>query len=131
MNWLLNNGLHPNPSKSEAIAFSNPRSKPLVALAESVPFIIVAGSPIQLQPYVFDKLVSEIFKASYFHIWALCHIRSSLTTEAAKYNSRGNSRLDMFWFCITAVIIHYSIFNQLCINYLQSNLLMCEFGSKL
>ena len=26
--WLLNNGLHLNPSKSEAIAFYNPRSKP-------------------------------------------------------------------------------------------------------
>ena len=30
-NWLLNNGLHLNPSKSEAIAFYNPRSKPLAA----------------------------------------------------------------------------------------------------
>ena len=27
-NWLLNNGLHLNPSKSEAIAFFNPRSNP-------------------------------------------------------------------------------------------------------
>ena len=34
--WLLNNGLHLNPSKSEAIAFYNPRSKPLAALAESI-----------------------------------------------------------------------------------------------
>ena len=41
--WLLNNGLHLNPSKSEAIAFSNPRSKLLVALAESVQTITVAG----------------------------------------------------------------------------------------
>ena len=32
----------------------------------------------------FDKHVSEICKASYFHIPALRHIRSSLTTEAAK-----------------------------------------------
>ena len=32
----------------------------------------------------FDKHVSEICKASYFHIQALRHIRSSLTTEAAK-----------------------------------------------
>ena len=32
----------------------------------------------------FDKHVSEICKASYFHIRALRHIRSSLTTEAAK-----------------------------------------------
>ena len=47
--WLLNNGLHLNPSESEAIAFSNPRSKPLVALAESVLLITVAGSSIKLQ----------------------------------------------------------------------------------
>ena len=94
--WLLNNGLHLNPSKSEAIAFSNPRSKPLVALAESVETITVSGSPIKLQSSIkslgvyldshmsFDKHVSEICKASYFHIRALRHIRSSLTTEAAK-----------------------------------------------
>ena len=84
------------PSKSEAIAFSNPRSKPLVALAESVQTITVAVSPIKLQSSIkslgvyldshmsFDKQVTEICKASYFHIRALRHIRSSLTTEAAK-----------------------------------------------
>ena len=48
-NWFLNNGLHLNPSKSEAIAFFNPRFKPLEALAESLKFISVAGSPIKLQ----------------------------------------------------------------------------------
>ena len=106
--WLLNNGLHLNPSKSEAIAFSNPRSKPLVALAESVETITVAGSPIKLQSSIkslgvyldshmsFDKHVSEICKASYFHIRALRHIRSSLTTEAAKMVAVAivSSRLD-------------------------------------
>ena len=78
--WLLSNGLHLNPSKSEVIAFSNPRSKPLVALAESVETITVAGSPIKLQSSIkslgvylnshmsFEKHVSEICKASYFHI---------------------------------------------------------------
>ena len=94
--WLLNNGLHLNPSKSETITFSNPRSKPLQTLAESIGFISVAGSPIKLQTSIknlgvyldsrlsFDKQVSEICKASYFHIRVLRHIRSSLTTEAAK-----------------------------------------------
>ena len=96
--WLLKNGLNINPSKSEAVAFSNPRSKPLVALAESVKNITVAGygSLIKFQPSIkslgvqvnshisFDKQVSEICKASYFHIRALRHIHSSLTTEAAK-----------------------------------------------
>ena len=48
-NWLLNNGLHFNQSKFEAIAFFNLRSKPLEASAESIKFISVAGSPIKLQ----------------------------------------------------------------------------------
>ena len=43
--WLLNNGLHLNPSKSEAIAFYNPKFKPLAALAESIGMVSVAGSP--------------------------------------------------------------------------------------
>ena len=47
--WLLHNGLHLNPSKSEAIAFFNPRSKPLATLADSIKSISVAGSPIKLQ----------------------------------------------------------------------------------
>ena len=46
--WLLNNGLHLNPSKSEAITFFNPRSKPLQTLAESIGSISVAGLPIKL-----------------------------------------------------------------------------------
>ena len=45
-NWLLNNGLYLNPSKSEAIAFFNPRSKPLETLTESITSISVAGPPI-------------------------------------------------------------------------------------
>ena len=77
--------------------FFNPRSEPLQNLAESIETISVAGSPIKPQTSIknlgvyldsrlsFDKQVSEICKASYFHIRALRHIRSSLTTtEAAK-----------------------------------------------
>ena len=106
--WLLNNGLHLNPSKSEAIAFFNPRSKPLEAMAKSITSISVAGSPIKLQSSIknlgvyldskmsFDKQVSEICKSSYFHIRALRHIRSSLTTEACKTIATAivGSRLD-------------------------------------
>ena len=106
--WLLQNGLHLNPSKSEAIAFFNPRSKPLAALAESMQSISVAGSPIKLQSSIkslcvhldskmsFDKHVSEACRASYFHIRALRHIRSSLTTDAAKTVASAivGSRLD-------------------------------------
>ena len=107
-NWLLNNGLHLNPSKSEAIAFFNPRSKPLESLAESITFISVADSPIKLQSSIknlgvyldskmsFDKQVSKMCKASYFHIRALRHIRSSLTIEACKTIAAAivGSRLD-------------------------------------
>ena len=44
----------------------------------------------------FDKQVSETCKASYFHICALRHIRSSLTTEAGKTVAAAivGSRLD-------------------------------------
>ena len=94
--WLLNNGLHLNPSKSEAIASYNPGSKPLADLAESIGTVSVAGSPIKLQSSIknlgvyldstmsFDKQVSETCSACYFHIRALRHIRASLNTEASK-----------------------------------------------
>ena len=107
-NWLLNNGLHLNPSKSEAIVFYNPRSKPLAALAESIRTVSVAGSPIKLQTSIknlgvyldskmsFDKQVSETCKACYFHIRAFRHIRTSLTIEASKTIAAAivGSRLD-------------------------------------
>ena len=116
-NWLLNNGLHLNPSKSEAIAFFNPRSKPLEALAESIKSISVAGSPIKLQSSIknlgvhldprmsFDKQVSETCKASYFHIRALRHIRSSLTSEACNTVAAAivGSRLD---YCTLSLLAH-------------------------
>ena len=75
--WLLINGLPLNPSKSEAIAFYKPRSKPLAALTESIGTVSVAGSPIRLQSSIdnlgvyldltmsFDKQVSETCKACY------------------------------------------------------------------
>ena len=107
-NWLLNYGLHLNPSKSEAIVFYNPRSKPLAALAESIGTVSVAGSPIKLQTSIknlgvyidskmsFDKQVSETCEACYFHIHALRHIRTSLNTEASKTIAAAivGSRLD-------------------------------------
>ena len=107
-NWLLNNGLYLNPSKSEAIAFFNPRSKPLESLAESIASVSVAGSLIKPQSSIknlgvyldsrmsFDRQVSETRKAFYFHIRALRHIRSSLITEACKTIAAAivGSRLD-------------------------------------
>ena len=46
LNTLVFTSTHLSP---EAIAFSNPRSKPIVALAESVKTITVAGFLIKLQ----------------------------------------------------------------------------------
>ena len=141
-NWLLNNGLHLNPSKSEAIAFYNPRSKPLAALAESIGTVSVAGSPIKLQTSIknlgvyldskmsFDKQVSETCKACFFHIRALRHIRASLTTEASKTIAVAivGSRLD---YCnsLLAVLAHpfqislaFSMFRMLSLEWLHKNL---------
>ena len=137
--WLLNNGLHLNPSKSEAIAFFNSRSKPLQTLAESVESISVAGSPIKLQTSIKnlgvyldsrlsfdkqvseqDKQVSETCKASYFHIRALRHIRSSLTAEAAKTVATAivGSRLD---YC-NSLLAGTSVSNLSCLQHVQNTL---------
>ena len=103
--WLLNNGLHLNPTKSDAIAFFNPRSKPLETLAKSITSISVAGSPIKLQSSIknlgvyldskmsFDKQVSEICKASYFH--HSCSASHSIFSHhgGLQDNSYSNSRI--------------------------------------
>ena len=85
--------IHQNP---KPLLLFNPRSKPLATLTESIQSISVAGSPIKLQSSIknlgvhldskmsFGKHVSEVCRASYFHIRALRHIRSSLTTDATK-----------------------------------------------
>ena len=130
--WLLNNGLHLNPSKSEAIAFYNPRSKPLAALAESIGTVSVAGSPIKLQSSIknlgvyldstmsFDKQVSETCKACYFQIRALRHIRASLTTEASKTIAAAivGSRLDFN----NSLLAGTSVSNQACLQHVQNTL---------
>ena len=84
-NSFLNNGLHLNPSKSEAIAFFNSRSKPLESMAESITSIMLQSSIKNLCVYLdsimsFDRQVSDTCKPSYFHIHAQRHIWSSLTT---------------------------------------------------
>ena len=137
-NWILNNGLHLNPSKSEAIAFYNPRSKPLAALAESIGTVSVAGSPIKLQTSIknlgvnldskmsFDKQVSETCKACYFHIRALRHIRASLTTEASKTIAAAivGSRLD---FCNSLLTAHPF---QIWLAFSVSRILLLELSHK-
>ena len=130
--WLLNNGLHLNPSKLEAIAFYNTRSKPLAALAESIGTVSVAGSPIKLQTSIknlgvyldstmsSDKQVSETCKACFFHIRALRHIRASLTTEASKTKSAAivGSRLD---FC-NSLLAGTSVSNLTRLQLIQNTL---------
>ena len=81
--------LRPSLSSTEGLNLFEP-------LLNQVGSISVAGSPIKLQTSIknlgvyldsrlsFDKQVSETSKASYFHIRALCHIRSSLTTDAVE-----------------------------------------------
>ena len=139
-NWLLNNGLHLNPSKSEAIVFYNPRSKPLAALAESIGTVSVAGSPIKLQTSIknlgvyldskmsFDKQVSETCKACYFHIRALRHIRTSLTTEAPKTIAAAivGSRLD---FC-NSLLAGTSVSNLTRLHFNVSRILLLELSHK-
>ena len=130
--WLLNNGLHLNPFKSEAIAFYNPRSKLLAALAESIGTVSVAGSPIKLQTSIKNlgvyldskmssyKQVSETCKACFFHIRALRHIRTSLTTEASKTIAASivGSRLD---FC-NSLLAGISISNLTRLQRVQNTL---------
>ena len=105
---ITSDTLHLNPSKSEAIVYYNPRSKPLAALVESIETVSVADSPIKLQTSIknlgvyldskmsFDKEVSDTCKVCYFHIRALRHIRTSLTIEASKTIAAAivGSRLD-------------------------------------
>ena len=130
--WLLNNGLHLNPSKSEAMAFYNPKSKPPATLAESIRTVSVAGSPIKLQTSIknlavyldskmsFDKQVSETCKACYFHICALRHIRAPLTVEASKTIAAAivGSRLD---FC-NSLLAGTSVLNLTRLQRVQNTL---------
>ena len=68
----------------------------------------------------FDKQVSETCKASYFHIRALRHIRSSLTTEACKTIAAAivGSRLD---YC-NSLLADTSLSNLACLQLVQNTL---------
>ena len=128
----MNNGLPLNPSKSEAIAFYNPKSKPLAASAESIGTASVDGSPIKLQTSIknlgvyldlkmsFDKQVSETCKACYFYVRALRHIRASLTAEASETIAAEivGSRLD---FC-KSLLAGTSVSNLTCLLRVQNTL---------
>jgi len=104
--WLTQNGLVINPDKSEAVLFStiqrtNISRFPLTS-------IDVAGSAVPLtdslkllgvtldRHLTFGQHVQNVCKTSHYHIRALRHIRSSLTTDMARTVACAlvNSRLD-------------------------------------
>ena len=94
--------IHPS---LKPLLFSTQGPKPLESLAESMhPFqlpvhpssfshLSIIWVFILILECLFDRQVSETCKASYFHIRALRHIRSSLTTEACKTIAAINSRI--------------------------------------
>ena len=106
--WLLNNGLHPKSIQVKAIAFYNPRSKPLAALTESIGTVSVAGSPIKLQTSIknlsvyfdstmfFDKHVSETWRLVFSYSCIASYSGFSYHWGFKNY-SRSNSRLPT-WF---------------------------------
>ena len=93
--WLLNNGLHLNPSKSEVIAFYNLRSKPLAALAESIGTVSVAGSPIL--SYLLSSFKPQL------RIWVF-----TLTQKCpliSRCLKRARLVLSIFVHCVTFVLL--------------------------
>ena len=88
--WLQENGLSLNASKSDAVQFSLGRGR------SNITEVSVSGVAIQpsatvkslgatLDRYLsFDQHVNSVCKACYFHIRALRHVRESLPDEVAK-----------------------------------------------
>jgi hypothetical protein len=104
--WFSQNGLVINPEKSEAVLLTTTQN----ARASSLPLtdVNVAGCVVPLADTVkllgvtidrrltFDEHVQNVCKSAYYHIRALKHIRSSLSTDMAKTVASAlvNSRLD-------------------------------------
>jgi len=89
-NWLCQNGLCLNPSKSEAILFG---TRQRVKTVPSIGSVTVAGETVNLSNVIttlgvtldsnlsFSSHINSIAKSCYFHIKALRHIRSSLPDD--------------------------------------------------
>jgi hypothetical protein len=104
--WFSQNGLVINPEKSEAMLLSTTQ----LARASSLPLtdVKVAGCVVPLTDTVkllgvtldrhltFDSHVQNVCKSAYYHIRALKHIRSSLSTDMVRTVASAlvNSRLD-------------------------------------
>jgi hypothetical protein len=104
--WFSQNGLVINPEKSEAVLLSTVQQ----ARTTSFPMtdVNVASCVVPISDAIkilgvtidrhltFDKHVQNVCKSSFYHIRALKHIRSSLTTDMAKTVACAlvNSRID-------------------------------------
>jgi len=128
--WFSQNGLVINPEKSEAVLLSTIQH----ARATSSPLtdVNVAGSIVPLTDTVkllgvtidrhltFDSHVQNVCKSAYYHIRALKHIRSSLSTDMAKTVASAlvNSRLDY----ANSVLYNTSSVNMLKLQRVQNSL---------
>jgi len=91
--WFCNNGLTLNPNKSEAIHFSTAH---IARFTEPVASVNVAGTTVNTSDSIktldilldnklsFAPHIKSLTKSCNYHIWALSHIRSSLTDDMAK-----------------------------------------------
>ena len=88
--WFAENGLVLNSDKSEAVLFStSQRAKGLSVISTIDAATVALSSKIKLLGVTldgnlnFNDQVKSVFRASFFHIRALRHIRPSLTEEKA------------------------------------------------
>ena len=103
LSWLTNNGLALNLSNSEAIAFQGLRCSENIFKDVSVAgsYIAISSEANSLDVVLnkklsFDKHVTGVCRACYFHSRELRHVRSSLTEDLAKTVAQSiiESRLD-------------------------------------
>ena len=93
--WLLHNGVSPNPANSDAVQFTTGRRRGR-RCEDNVESVSVSGVAITPSASVkslgvtldsrlsLDQHVTDICKSCYFHIRALRHVRDSLPDDVAK-----------------------------------------------
>jgi len=91
--WLFHNGLALNSDKTAVICLGTTHRRQSLS---SLTSIQVADASVTLSDHIkllgtldnrllFNKHVSNFCSISYFHIWALRHIRTCLDLESSKY----------------------------------------------
>jgi len=145
--WFCFNGLSLNPDKSECIILGSvQRTRTL----PSFPHVNVAGTSVNFSPTIktlgvivdsnltFDSHVQTLCKSCYYHIRALRHIRSSITTDTAKSIACAivGSRLDyanslLFGISNANLSKLQRVQNTLARTVLNSNLQSMDSGSAL